>query len=461
MLPTVTELVAQYLRASGYTETLATFIHEAGLPADTGNGNNTVTIEKILQEKQTFDLTLNFEKLGVDDKERRWQTIAPSDPTVMDSIPRSNLLSVAQLDLTLPSNPNLHTYFAATTADRCLHLIDPSSPPSSAVQSYSTFQDSPILDVAGFRNRYLLVASMSGSLLLFDTKTEQVLDQRKDHGKYVVKLATWITDTSILVATAGWDANVFLYRLSTDISETPRLGKPIATMSLPTVPETLLFIRAPETARPILLLTRRDSTFLHYYAVPSSGSDESDLTPLGKQNLAPHSNAWVAFTPSDVQVSPVDASVVAVATSSTPHMKLLVVKLLLSPEKVASLDGYQIPDSGPITQASQARADLLLQNREEAAILVNVSTMAPQTAYSTPRLVWRPDGSGIYVSSDDGIVRGFEAHTGKLVATLEAHEPGSKIRCLCAGKVKLDLVDNREILLTGGFDQKLVLWKTA
>jgi hypothetical protein len=54
---------------------LAAFIDEAGLPADTGAGDNKVTIEKILQEKKTFDLTLNFEKLGVDDRERKWRSI--------------------------------------------------------------------------------------------------------------------------------------------------------------------------------------------------------------------------------------------------------------------------------------------------------------------------------------------------------------------------------------------------
>ena len=383
---------------------------------------------------------------------------------MLDSIPRSNVLSVSRLNLTLASNPDLHAYFAATTADRRLHLIDAGSSPNSAVQSYSSFQDSPILDVAAFQDRYLLTASMSGSLLLYDMETEQVLDQRKDHGKYVVKLAIWSSGTTTIVATAGWDAKVFLYRIVVEAGETPRLGDPIASMSLLTVPETLLFIQSPESSRPILLLTRRDSTFLYYYSVASSQPGTSGLHTLGKQNLAPHSNAWVAFTPSDVQINPVDPSVVAVATSSTPHMKLLVVKLLLPPEDASVLDKEQPADSEPATQASQARADLLLQDREEAAIIVNVSTMAPQTAYSTPRLVWRPDGSGIYVSSDDGVIRGFEAHTGKLAATLESHEPGSKIRCLFSGNFKMDSNDGQEgeeVLLTGGFDQKLIIWKIA
>jgi WD40 repeat protein len=86
---------------------------------------------------------------------------------------------------------------------------------------------------------------------------------------------------------------------------------------------------------------------------------------------------------------------------------------------------------------------------------------------STPRIVWRPDGSGVYVSSDDGVVRGIEAKTGKIIASLQAHEPGSKLRCLWAGHIQTKNVDNleptgtNEYLLSGGFDQKLILWSAS
>jgi WD40 repeat protein len=105
----------------------------------------------------------------------------------------------------------------------------------------------------------------------------------------------------------------------------------------------------------------------------------------------------------------------------------------------------------------------LIQDREEAAILLNINTMSPQTAYSTPKLAWRPDGSGIYVTSDDGIIRGFEASTGKLVVSLRGHESGSKIRCLWAGFLDEnadDSVHSNECVISGGFDRKLILWKS-
>ncbi|PSN69885.1 WD40 repeat-like protein [Corynespora cassiicola Philippines] len=461
MLPSAAELVARYLRTNGYTETLTSFINEAGLAPDIGStSHKDVTIDQILQEKKVFDLSLTFERTGINDGERGWK-----DPAIgLGASTKSNVLSVSVLRLVLPSSDEPRPYIATTTADRKLNLFNPESPDFPIAHSYTSFQDSPILDVVVVGCKYLLAASMSGKLTLFNTATDQILGERKDHSKYLVKLASWPDGDSTFIASAGWDAKVFVYRLRTDPGREPLISEPIAAITLQSIPETVLFVNSPNSSQPILLVTRRDSTFLYYYDVPVSDTEASEVVLLGKQNLAPHSNAWIAFTPSDVQVSPVDPTIVAVGTSSTPHMKLLVVRLLLPPRQALRHATDPVPDRGPVTQAAQARADLAIQDREEAAIKISINTMAPQTAYSTPRLVWRPDGSGIYVSSDDGIIRGFEATTGKLVANLEAHDKGSKLRCLWAGNLDMahgengDRVSPGEYLLSGGFDQNMFLW---
>ncbi|KAK3064974.1 hypothetical protein LTR53_018322, partial [Teratosphaeriaceae sp. CCFEE 6253] len=179
-------------------------------------------------------------------------------------------------------------------------------------------------------------------------------------------------------------------------------------------------------------------------------------------NLAPHSNAWVAFTPSALALSPRDPTLIAVGTSSVPHMKLLLVRLLVPPydpqpvEPHASLeDPSPSPTAAPETQASQARRELALADREAAAIQIHCNTLAPQTAYSTPAVAWRPDGSGVWVNGDDGAVRGVEVRSGKVVRTLTGgHEAGSKVRCLWAGAV-----GGEELLVSGGFDQRLLVWQ--
>lgn len=66
----------------------------------------------------------------------------------------------------------------------------------------------------------------------------------------------------------------------------------------------------------------------------------------------------------------------------------------------------------------------------------------------------------MWVNSDDGVIRGVDARSGKVVAQLKGHAPGSRIRCLWAGKVR-DAANGdgyAEGLVSGGFDQKLLVW---
>ena len=142
-------------------------------------------------------------------------------------------------------------------------------------------------------------------------------------------------------------------------------------------------------------------------------------------------------------------------------MKLLMVRLLFpGPQDAAArFDGRE-------SQASQARAELAIQDREDAAIVLHVSTLAPQTPYSTPQVVWRPDGSGVWVNGDDGVVRGIEVRTGRVVASLKGHEVGSKVRSLWAGWVRVESSSredrrekDEEWLVSGGFDKQVIVWK--
>lgn len=284
---------------------------------------------------------------------------------------------------------------------------------------------------------------MSGQLTLTDLESN-IICQRRDHAKYIVQIAVHhdAANSVAYIATAGWDSKVNLYQIPLDQSSPPTLQEPFSTITLPMNPESLLFATNTTTSEPNLILTRRDSTFLYYYSLHSS-------TPLiGRQNLAPHSNAWIAFTPSSISLSPTDPSTIAIATSAVPHMKLLIVRLLF-PSPATEQEQSR-------TQADQARLALAVQDREDAAILIHCSTLAPQTAYSTPQVTWRPDGTGVWVNGDDGVVRGFEAKTGKVMATLKGHEAGSKVRCLAAG-----MVEGEEWLVSGGFDRRLIVWRPA
>jgi len=312
---------------------------------------------------------------------------------------------------------------------------------------------------------------MSGQLVASDLKGNK-LDNRRDHTKYLIQVAVDQslnssghtdsngTQAATLIATAGWDNKVQIYSPSSFSTTTTavsdfHIGEPISTITLQTKPEAILWLTHPTTSEPILLVTRTDSNHIYFYT--------AEPTPrlLGTQNLAPHSNAWVAFTPSALALCPTDPTLIAVGTNSVPHMKLLIVRLLVpayDPDTQPSANGSGAELPRP-TQASQAHAALATAEKESAAILIHATTLAPQTPYSNPTVAWRPDGSGVWVNGDDGSVRGIEASTGKVVATLRGHEEGSKVRCLWAGNVSVD-DGEEELLVSGGFDQRLVVWRS-
>lgn len=440
-----------------------------------------MTLEKIVEEKRIFDLSLRVEKLGVGEEDRKW--CLPGDPIFfclfLYFLPISDILplapSVPSQVSTLSGTANfLHVSIErfegdtlqgplqllfATTADRQLHLLAPDSS-FTLVKSISHLQDSPILTCVpfGIGSMRTISCGMSGQTVLYDHKQDRVLDERRDHRKYIVKVATCDEGDATFVATAGWDGKVCLYRIrsGTDL----KLGEPVASISLATNPETIVFVKHPDLNRPILLATRRDSTMLLYYSLPGADASSSEnplpmeMELVGSQNLAPHSNAWIAFSPSSVAVCPTDPTLLAVATSAVPHMKLIIVRLLIPLGRPSTA-----ADGRPATQAVQARASLAAQDKEDAAILVHVSTLAPQTPYSTPQVVWRPDGSGVWVNGDDGVLRGLEAKTGRIIAALkEGHELGSKIRSIWCGMVDVG-GKQEEWVVSGGFDRRLVVWK--
>ncbi|KAI9850176.1 MAG: hypothetical protein M1838_006021 [Thelocarpon superellum] len=489
-------LVARFLATNGYHDTLAAFIAESGLPPDAGTASpGDLTIEKVLDEKKVFDLSLAFEKPAHDDGvSRGWTLPAPSKPVRVGALQvHANLLhvSVEAIDAfphAAEENEGSDEYIIATTADRRLNVFSSAAPHFRLLRSDAALHDSSILSWAVIRRRWLVSASMSGQIILSDLLDGTVLEERRDHTKFVVKVAALEDRDETWLAAASWSGKVSLYRLRSSRSregrndstaDSGRLGPPVGTISLPTLPESVLFwnhrrqgVVEPSSSDPILVVSRRDSTFLYYYSLPRTTADASTTTTqelplLGKQNLAPHSAQWISFSPSAMALCPTDALLIAVGTSSVPHMKLLILRQRLTPAAAASSFSVSAIATAPPAQVTQTQAQQAAQQLAEeeacaAAIRSHTSTLAPQTPFSTPQVCWRPDGSGIWVNGDDGVVRGVEARSGKVLVSLPAggsgggdggHEPGSKIRTLWSGVLR-----GRECVLSGGFDRRLILW---
>lgn len=430
---------------------------------------------------------------STDSTRRNHQTdwfIAPKTPNVV-SVPTSSNLLAASVEpwqkpcdddetLAKSSGP----FIISTGADRQVHLLETATG-NAPFSSFSALSDSPVLSyVSILEGRYVLLTNMSGQLLL--QHGSRTLDSRKDHAKYAIKVIAHRDrndPSTFWVATAGWDSSVVLYCLHTpdeDGGDSPSvtLGEPVARIKTATNPESILFVPHIDTDELNLLVSRRDSSYIYYYQVESlskdardrneeansdPGSSSTECRLLGRQNLAPHSNAWVAFSPAHMALSPHDPGLLAVATSTLPHLKVILVRLLFPSDEAEDKTNTSISDV-EVTQASQALEALALQNKEDAAILIQANTFAPQTAYSTPQVAWRPDGSGLWVNGDDGVVRGIETRTGKVVSMLKnGHEVGCKVRSVWAGYVDVPQ-DGKETVreewvISGGFDKRLIIWQ--
>jgi WD40 repeat protein len=343
-----------------------------------------------------------------------------------------------------------------SSADRRWTELSVTSPYN--VVTSSQLNDNPILSSAALPGHTALT-TMSGQLLLLNNATGKVVSTRRDHTKYAIQVAVaHLSEITCVLATASWDGTIKLYRVAVSdysngfISTILEGEESVPTIKFQSNPESILFVRHPDTDELYLVASRRDSTHLYYYKITTPANDENlEAIEAGRQNLAPHSNAWVSFTPSMLALHPKDPSLIAIATSHLPHMKLIVVRLLFPGSNVQAAPGG--------TQASQARTELAVQDKEDAAIRLQVSTLAPQTPYSTPVVVWRPDGSGVWVNGDDGVVRGIEVKTGKVISMLKGHEAGTKVRTLWAGEIAAgDDTAKREVLVSGGFDKRVFIW---
>jgi hypothetical protein len=94
-------LVARFLRANNYSESLQAFIREAALPVDAGQASgddtNNWTIQGLLEEKKVFDHTANFERYGQGNQGTdSWGL--PGELSVWMAAPPLNINSLLQLE---------------------------------------------------------------------------------------------------------------------------------------------------------------------------------------------------------------------------------------------------------------------------------------------------------------------------------------------------------------------------
>ncbi|RPB04783.1 WD40 repeat-like protein [Choiromyces venosus 120613-1] len=400
-------LVARFLKSNGYEKSLKTFLEEANLDEkslDPGPGGG-LTIEKVLDEKRQFDLSLSLEKVAItENNEPEFSIPYPSIPHAVSDpdILASNVLFVLVADISTLDGPAL----IITTADRALRIYSATAP-YKLLRSHTHLHPSAILCCAVLQSKWLISTSMSGHVVISDAASGDVISNDKPHVKYVVKVL--VHEKLPYVITSGYDNTIVLHSLTYEEEGRPKLSE-LHRLRLSAHPEAISFVTLP-TGEDALVYSLRDSTFLNYHLLTPS------LPAHSKRNLSPTTTSWVTFHAMSILPHPNDGSILGVVTSSVPHMKFLLVRV------------------------------------DSEEIITEVFTGAPQSAYSTAVFGWRVSGDGVWVNGDDGVVRGIERKSGKVMARLKASEGGEKVRSLWTGAV-----DGKEVLVTGGFDKAIKVW---
>ncbi|KAF8448327.1 WD40-repeat-containing domain protein [Terfezia claveryi] len=445
-------LVAKYLRSSGYKKTLSAFLEESGILDSQISSSSDLTIEKVLEEKRLYDLSVKLERvLTVGDTEGglpggEFALSYPTQPIVIGKRGNYVFVTLASFGVA-PADVGGDGLFSSQkpliigcTVSGELGLYEVPTTGGGGVRStapvktYTNLHMGPILAVCVLRGRYLLTGSMHGTVALHRAYDGKEIWRVKDHNKFVVKMEIskevdegdargwWF-------ATAGYDKQVHVYRIHI-LRESEQHDEckieHVGSIEYDTTPEALCFIPppllpthhtgTPPTQPPVLIVSRRDSTKVYYYSLLPNPA------LIKYYELVPETTSHIIFSPMSLALSPGPQPFLAIVTDSVPVMKYLLLE----------------PHTG--------------------RVLVESFTGAPQTAYSTGIVVWRPSGrGGVWVNADDGFIRGVEAGSGKVVVELGgAHARRRKVRTLWAGEV-----EGREVLVSGGFDGQLVLWEVV
>jgi WD40 repeat protein len=321
----------------------------------------------------------------------------PTEITPADIKP-ANVLSVT----IVPSlEPFTDPVLISTAADRSLRLFS-AAPPYVLLRHFPAPADSAILSIAVVDGKHLLISTMTGRLSLLSATTGETLASIRPHEKYAIR----VLYHAPYVISAAYDKSICVHTLSGESFS----QEPVGRLSLPTPPEALAVVSLSDNKGDAIVFARRDSTKLYYHLLVPG------LPAHSARDLAP--NAYLVYHAMSISPSPQDPSLLAIATNAMPHMKLLLVRV------------------------------------DSDEVLAEWFTGAPQSAYSTAVVAWRPDGSGVWVNADEGVVRGVEVKTGKVRARIQVGTGVEKVRTLWAGAVE----GVGECLVTGGFDKGLRVW---
>lgn len=239
----------------------------------------------------------------------------------------------------------------------------------------------------------MVTAGMSGLVVVSDLEGN-ILAEIKAHSKFVNSLDVYKN----CIVSSSYDKSVAL------LSYKEKALARNADLILPSIPTSVCFLASADHDLRVLVGRQEYSSITLYDA----SLKEQDKIKLWDADFGSFGNT---FCPMYIAVDPENKRI-AVGTDHIPYMRIILIDAI------------------------------------SLKVIDNFTSFTPQNQYSAPQISWSSDGTGIWTISDDGVIRGVDTATGKVVSELKGHE--DRIRSL---HVKKD-----GSIVSGGADKKVILW---
>lgn len=425
-------LIADYLRRKGLYNTLRSF--EADIGVSTNDSIKYEPLEHIVEDRIRYlehDISIpkTNDTLVNNGMFQQW-----SEPTVEQGQELDIHELVIHISISdFKINGLIEKVLFVTTSDKKLTLIDLKT--KKVIKVLIGLHSSVGKCAYGINgtNRFLS-CGMDGLIKLFKLENDheaQKISETQLHRRIVTDLKIWYNEDEIYIFSIGWDLQLKVSIIKDSVI------KIISNFKLLSNATSISLSQFKSI--PILFLTRLDSTQLSLFTFQQSRLFEISRLSLNDAEFSTH-----GFTPVSISVSTsiiTQSTLIAIGTSHIPYMRLIILTL---------------PDLEPLI--SNLYEELPLEQHltstpiNRGHILVNYNTLAPQDKYSTGVVAWRIDKSGVWISGDDGVIRGIDLKNGEIVKQLkDKHD--KRIKCMI-----IDQIDSKEIIISSGIDKHLNYW---
>ncbi|ANZ74888.1 BA75_02941T0 [Komagataella pastoris] len=455
----VESLIAQYLSERGLKESLAAFKLEL---------NRTFSDNGDLLEERLYDIVedrykfLDLKKANEDDIQALNNTVAlpvwklPNPVIGEELVPLgSNLVistTVGNLKLSNQTSPCI----VISTSSNELQIFDLNGVKLAGFEKVLKSISKVVLIIED--SPLLLCGGMDGHLSILDVITEEIQSFQL-HGRLLSDMKYLPIDESHgYLVSIGMDNNVTLSTIDfTDIKNIQFSKSQFRMLTRPTCIDFFKF------QKHFLVIANRVDTSLISVFMVNDGNELVELCRLSTDDSEFSSHGFqvgaLAHHITDEKL------LISAATNHIPYMRLIT---LVLPDLYELID-YWVKEEGKDTDGdllSKLRSLSINQIHEQQftnkthvirnVILSSVNTSAPQDKYSVQQIATRDSKNGVWIFSDDGVIRGLNLSSGTIIEELKSHE--GRIKSAAAFTSN----DGDELLFTSGAtDRRTKRWSAT